>query len=84
MLLCIEVATEAVVNCLPRGICCRWCLVITEAVTAIAHVGDDVVVLIFAKAKAVAVEALDLASKRYLWLASALLTLLFLARFDAA
>jgi hypothetical protein len=58
VLLCIETATETIVSCLPRDICCRWCLVITDVVVAVAQADDDAVVSIFDETKVVTVEAL--------------------------
>jgi hypothetical protein len=83
VVLCIEAAMESHVSCLPRNICYRWCLVVTEVVVTDAQVGDDASVSAFAMAEAIVAEALALAlaNEGYLWIVAALLALLFLARY---
>jgi hypothetical protein len=70
--LCIGMTMEPTLSCLPRHICCRWCLVVMEVVVAVAQAGDD--------AKVVVAKALI--GDGYLWLAAALLFLLDLLLHD--
>jgi hypothetical protein len=58
--LCIEAAMGPVAGHRSTDICCRWCLVMTKIVVAVARTGDDVAGLVFVVAEVVAAEALAL------------------------
>jgi hypothetical protein len=80
----IEAIMEPAASHQPTSICYRWCLVMMEAVIAVAHTGTDVALLVYAMAKAIAAETLALVGEGYIWLGAAMLALLFFYRSVAA
>jgi hypothetical protein len=76
----IEEAKEPTVRSRLRGICCQWCLAVTESIVVDAKVDGDALVSTSVVAEAVVAEALTLAlaGERCLWLDVAMLVLPFL------
>jgi hypothetical protein len=57
----IEEAKEPTVRSRLRGICCQWCLAVTESIVVDAKVDGDALVSTSVVAEAVVAEALTLA-----------------------